>query len=477
MNKKEFSEIWNKAAAKKYAAYLLHVHGKDYALYPHIKVIVDYIQTIIDWWEDYEKGIIKPRPKNLIINTPPQVGKSMCLAETMPSFVLGRFPNYKVITTAYGGDLPAKFGTKNLQKFEKYAQELWGLQVDPRTSAKTAWQVKDREGRFVSAGIMGGITGESANLLIIDDPYKNRTSADSKVIRKRVIEEWNDTLKTRVNPKNGFIIIVHTRWREDDLTGMLLATEPESWNVIRIPAECDSKDDPLGRAIGDPICPEMGRTKEWAAKIKKKESSRTWNSLFQQNPFPEDGEILKREWWQYYKVLPAKFDTVVLSVDCTFKDTDTSDFVVMQVWGKLSGQFYLIDQVRGKMDFPTTQKTLQALCNLYPHATYKYIEDKANGSAIIQTLRKDIPGIIPINPRGSKEARVQAISAYIESGNVFIPDPMGPDCPYYIKDFIDECTIFPFGKHDDQVDAMSQAISKLSMLNENKKREGRKLSF
>ncbi len=165
--------------------------------------------------------------------------------------------------------------------------------------------------------------------------------------------------------------------------------------------------------------------------------------------------MLKRSWWRYYQVVPERFDELILSWDMTFKDTKASAFVVGQVWGRRGADLFLLAQVRDRMAFPATKAAVRRLAAQWPQARAKLVEDKANGPAIIDELRSEIPGLIAITPEGSKPARVAAISARIEAGNVYLPDPgIAP----WIEGFVNECAAFPNGTNDDQVDAMSQAL-------------------
>src|SRR6266404_5616260 len=150
-------------------------------------------------------------------------------------------------------------------------------------------------------------------------------------------------------------------------------------------------------------------------------------------------------------------DEVLISVDAAFKAAADSDYVVMQVWGKRGADFFLLDQVRDRMDFPTTCRALETLSAKWPMATAKLIEDKANGPALIAQLKSKIPGLIAVEPRGSKEARAAAVSPAIESGNVHLPSP---EHAPWVHDFIEECAAFPKGANDDQVDAMTQALDR-----------------
>jgi predicted phage terminase large subunit-like protein len=154
-------------------------------------------------------------------------------------------------------------------------------------------------------------------------------------------------------------------------------------------------------------------------------------------------------------VLPDSFMDTLQSWDCAFKDLKSSDYVVGQVWARKSADKFLLDQVRGQMDCPTTIDAIRKLSAKWPRARTKLIEDKANGSAVIQVLRHELAGMIAVQPAGGKVARASAVCPQIESGNIYLPHPaMAP----WIEAFIEECAAFPHARHDDQVDAMSQAL-------------------
>ena len=141
-----------------------------------------------------------------------------------------------------------------------------------------------------------------------------------------------------------------------------------------------------------------------------------------------------------------------------FKDLATSDYVAGQVWGALKADRYLLDQVRKRLDMPGTKAAVKELSQRWPKAGAKLVEDRANGPAVIQELRHDVPGLIAVNPEGGKMARAQAVSPQVESGNVYLPHPaLAP----WVEDLIEETASFPHGRYDDQVDAMTQALNRL----------------
>ena len=309
----------------------------------------------------------------------------------------------------------------------------------------------------MAAGVGGPITGRGAHVAIIDDPVKNSEDASSKTMRDKTYDWYRSTLRTRLAP-GGAIVLVMTRWHEDDLAGRLLAENDEQWEVISLAALAEAGD-PLGRECGVPLWPNRFPQHE-LKQIQLDLGSQLWNALYQQRPAPMEGDMLKRYWWKYYDAPPAAFDEVVQSWDMTFKDAATSDFVVGQVWGRVGADKYLLDQVRDRLDFPATVQAVRRLTTKWPQASAVLIEDTANGPAVIATLRREIAGIIPVNPMGGKEARAAAVSPQIEAGNVYLPSPIRVG---WVQDFVEECAAFPNGANDDQVDAMTQALARLSM--------------
>jgi len=187
-------------------------------------------------------------------------------------------------------------------------------------------------------------------------------------------------------------------------------------------------------------------------------SSYQWNALYQQRPSPIHGCIFKRDDWRFYRQAPDNFDEMIQSWDCAFKDKSTSDFVVEQVWGVKGADKYLLDQVRDHLSFAATVNAIRSLTMKWPKAHTKLVEDKANGTAVIETLQHEIPGIVAVEPEGGKEARAHAVSCEIEAHNVYLPGAMP-----WVHDFIEECAAFPVGAHDDQVDAMTQALTRIRL--------------
>lgn len=432
-------------AKEVYSEYCVYVHQGRWILGKHLKLVCDNIEKLIN--REIKQSI-------LIISMPPQHGKSQCVTETLPSWYLGKYPRNRVLEVSYGDDLAQRFGRRNKEKILEYGNKLFDIELSK--TSDTDFEIKGHKGSMISKGIMAGLTGNPGDLIIIDDPIKNRQEADSETYRNRIWEEFLNSIYTRLSA-NGVIILIMTRWHEDDLAGRLLQTMGDKCLEINIPLEAEDNDI-LGRTKGDSLFPEIGKDNAWLKEFKQayttKEGSRSWSALMQGKPTAQEGNMIKRKWWRYYDKLPTMVN-VIMSVDASFKDSDTSDFVAIQVWGKREANMYLIDSLTERMDFPTTVQAITSLKTKHPYVSRIYVEDKANGSAIISTLSKKIPGIIPVNPDGGKIARVNAVSGAIEAGNVYLPN-----AKQFTFDFVDQCSKFPNGENDDMVDSMSQALNR-----------------
>lgn len=333
----------------------------------------------------------------------------------------------------------------------------------------------------MTAGVRGPITGKGANLVVVDDPVKNFEEAYSPTIRQRTWEWWTSTLRTRLEP-GAAIVVVMTRWHEDDLVGRLIANDKSSrWVEIRMPAICETADDAIGRHEGDPLWSERYDS-DALEEIKEDVGPLVWAGLFQQRPSPLEGGIFKRTWLKFWheateplpytftlpngtvhvseqRPLPKRFEEYLTSWDLPFKGKVTSDMVAGQVWSRKGADCYLRDQMHGRMDFPEQLKAFRLMAERWPDARRKLVEDAANGAALISTLRTEIPGVVPVPAKGSKETRAMAVSSTFESGNAYLPHPV---IYPWVNGYIEELVTFPGARYDDQVDATSQALTRLS---------------
>lgn len=417
---------------------------------------------------DYLDKLACKEIRRLMVFMPPRHGKSELVSRKFPAYLLGRNPDTSIISCSYSADLASRMNrdVQRLIDSEKYSllfpeSHLFGKNI--RSTAKGSFlrnsdifEIVNHRGTYRSSGVGGGITGMGGEYIIIDDPVKNREDADSATMREKVYDWYTSTLYTRLE-KDGCILLTLTRWHEDDLAGKLLKAAQEGadqWTILELPAVCEYPPKPYDvRQEGEALW-KWKYDEEALEKMKVTVGSRDWAALYQQHPTPGEGGTFKREWWNYYKVLPDGLYDFVQSWDCTFKDAQSSDYVVGQVWARKGSSRYLLDQVRGRMSFTETLRAIRSLSAKWPQAIRKLVEDKANGTAVIDVLRKEIPGLIPVEPEGGKIVRANAVTAVAEAGNIYLPDP---SIALWVHDFVEEHAVFPNGANDDQVDAQTQA--------------------
>lgn len=408
----------------------------------------------------------------LMLNMPPRHGKSELATRRFPAYVFGRRPDFSIISASYGAELASRMNrdVQRIMDSENYAAIFPGTKLSGKTNRENVngnylrnadmFEIVSHGGSYRGSGVGGGITGMGGDILIIDDPIKDRAEADSPAIRAKIWDWYTSTLYTRLAPGGG-ILLIQTRWHMDDLAGRLLEAErtdgADAWRCLNFPAI--ATEDEEARKRGEALHPERYTLQQlWA--IRAALGSRDWEALYQQRPMPDSGTIFKRDWLRYWqpKDLPKKFDKLLISWDMSFKDSDDADFVVGQVWGRQGADCYLLDQLRARMGFTATLAAFASLAEKWPAAHEKLVEDKANGPAVIDSLKRRLMGIIPIEPEGGKAARAHAVSPLFEAGNVYLPETsLFP----WVKEFVAELLQFPASAHDDQVDAMTQALRRL----------------
>jgi predicted phage terminase large subunit-like protein len=415
------------------------------------------------------------RCNRLMISLAPQEGKSERTSRRFPTWMLHRNPSLRIAIVSYSHSMARRWGREIRNDIVAHAHRL-NIDVDPE-AAVDDWKLNGHRGGVYCTGIGGPLTGRAVDLLIIDDPYKDSKQCDSFAWRERVEEWWTKVAIPRLGNQVAAVII-QTRWRDDDLTGWLQERDKadgvKRWRVINIPAQADhdpakGQTDPLGREPGEYLLSARGRTvADWDER-KREAGSRSWLALFQGRPSPAGGNIFNEEWWQFYEGpqwsvradgahIPIGFDQVLISVDCSFKDTDSADYVCLQVWGRRGAQAYLLDQVHDRMSFTATLTRFRALCGKWPTVILKLVEDKANGTAVINMLHREIGGIVPVEPEGGKVERAAAVSPFVEAGNVFLPNPKHAP---WVGALIEEAKAFPKAPNDDRVDTFSQALNRL----------------
>lgn len=436
---------------------------------PALQLIDEHLVTLFD----AEDG-------RLLLSMPPQEGKSQRVSRWFPLWALTQNPELRIAIVSYEHGVARRWGRAIRDEIVMHPE--LGLRVRDDLAAQHEWQLDGHEGGVYTAGIGAALTGRPVDLLIIDDPIKDREQADSEVFRERAYSWWTDVGSTRLSP-GASVVQVATRWHEKDLAGQLVAAEDgKLWRTLNIPAQADHKPDdgrtdPLGREPGEFMESARRRTtRQWEA-IKVRSGSRTWASLFQGHPSPAEGDLFKRDAWPRYEqplwvvrddgarlVPEAGRDPdveLVQSWDFTFSDTKKSDWVVGQVWLRRGVDAYLLDQVRERAAFARSCQMMLDLTARWPQAIAKLVENKANGPAILNALRAKVGGLIPVEPEGSKYARAEAVTPFVEAKNVWLPQA---ELAPWVADFVEEAAGFPNAAHDDQVDGLTQAVHRLLLV-------------
>lgn len=432
-----------------------YVHGK------HIELMCAHLEAV-------SRGQIR----RLIINVPPGCSKSLITSVFWPVWDWLTKPERKWMFATFDADLARRDALRCRELVtSQWFQERWGDRVqiydgEERQRTMGVYYTTAQGMRF-STSVEGRATGWHAHIQVVDDPTKPQDvragGAMAREALQRTWDWWTGTMSSRkADPTDFSRVVIMQRLQEEDLAGR--CEREGGWTVLRLPmrfepeARCVT---PIGAdwrtEPGELLAPN--RFDEAAVSETEREmGSQVASAQLQQRPAPAKGLIFERGWLakEYLRAAMPAHATWVQSWDCSFKDLDTSDYVVGQVWCQAGGRYYLVDQVRARMSFAATCQAIRDLSTKWPKALTKLIEDKANGTAVIETLAKDMAGIIPVNPQGGKVARANAVSPLFEAGNVFVPVAAEAN---WIADWREEMASFPMARNDDAVDATTQALN------------------
>jgi predicted phage terminase large subunit-like protein len=420
------------------------------ALWPQFE-LAHHHELIVSRLEAVERGEIS----RLMIFLPPRHGKSLLASTLFPAWYLGRNCERHIIFATYGQELSDDFGRKvrNLIADPVHRAIFPGCSLSEDSSAAHRFNTV-RGGAYFAVGRGGPITGRGAHLLIIDDALKDHAEANSETVRRALYDWYSSVAYTRLAP-NGAIVLIQTRWHQDDLAGRLLANSfGDDWEVLNLPAIAEH--DESFRREGEALWPDRFGLVE-LGKIRNAVGERAWASLYQQRPAAAEGVIFKRNYWQSYRPpLSVALSRIVQSWDTAFKRGTENDFSVCTTWGAGENGYYLLHVWRGRVEFPELKRVLASLAEQWkPNAIL--VEDRASGQSLIQELKQftALP-ILPVKVDSDKQTRAQAVTPLMEAGKIFLPE----SAPW-VNDFIEEMACFPHGMHDDVVDATTQALNYL----------------
>jgi predicted phage terminase large subunit-like protein len=446
-----------------------HVLEPDRPFVPnwHIDAVCEHLEAV-------GRGQLR----KLVINIPPGHMKSLLVSVFWPAWMWLHKPSWQSVFSSYAEDLVIRDSARTRAVLEsEWFQEMFAPEWEFRHDENRLDVFKNSAmGHRQCVTVGGRATGFRGDVVVCDDPI-NAVDVYSKAAREKVIRWWSKTMSSRLNDKRtGGRVLIMQRLHEDDLAGHLIAAG--GWETLVLPSEFDSKRrarttigfvDPREKD-GELLFPVMF-PREVLEEAKIDLGSDGYAGQHSQLPSPAEGAMLKRAWFQRRwrrrgepdvegletRMLPDKFDRVIMVLDASFKKTDAADRVALGVVGKLGPDRYLLDLTWGQMSFTETLRAFVDMAAAWPSAREKIVEDKANGTAVIDVLRKKLSGIIAVQPIGGKDTRIAAVSPEIEAGNVWLP-AFAP----WVSSFIEECIAFPKATHDDAPDMLAHALLRLS---------------
>lgn len=407
--------------------------------WPAYQISGHHVQ-IAEALQSVERGDIT----RLIITMPPRHGKSMLVSEYFPAWYLGRNPDHYVIAASYAQELAEDFGrkTRNLMGAPEFSAVFpgEGLAQDSQSAKRLA---TNKGGAYYAVGVGGPVTGRGAHLLLIDDPIKNREDADSEIQRRKIRDWYTSTAYTRLMP-GGRIIVIQTRWHEDDLAGWLLSEHKrEGWSVLQLPAITD------GKALWPEQYPIEALTR-----IRDTIGARDWSALYMQEPAPDTGDYFRREWLRYYDD-PAPRGLSIYGASDYAVTHGGGDYTVHCVFGVDDGDnIYLLDWYRNQSDSSAWVEELIAMANRWQ--PIEWAEEagpiqKSLDPFIVKRCQETNTYLVrtPYPSAHDKKTRAQSIRGRIAQGRVFFPKTE------WVQQLTNEMMAFPVGKHDDGVDVLS----------------------
>ena len=417
---------------------------------------------------DFANGKIK----KLMVFMPPQHGKSELVSRRLPPYLLGRNPKLKVIGASFSSDLSSTFN-RDVQRiidtpeYHKIFPKTTLNGSNVRSNARGNWlrnadifEIVDYGGFYKSVGVGGSLTGTPADIAIIDDVIKDAMEANSQTVRDNIFDWYVNVLRTRLH-NNSQEIMTLTRWHEDDLPGRLLVKEPNKWEIVIFPAIKENNDDPNDpRQIGEPLWGDRHSLEKLLET--KSLSARTFTSLYQQKPSPDEGDVFKVQWFKRFKSVDLPAYVVKHFQSDTAYGKEKSDNSSTLCYSLYNNNLYIWDRHSVNLPFPEFIKSYKDFVyrNGVTPSSKCYIEPKASGISSIQQLRTEkLPNGTSLNiisdrsPKEDKTTRAKAVSPIVESGRVYLLEGAS-----WIESFLTEIRMFPNGSKDDDVDTLTAVL-------------------
>jgi predicted phage terminase large subunit-like protein len=414
--------------------------------------------------ERFSEAVANKESPRLMLFLPPRHGKSELASKTFPAWHLGQYPRHEVIASSYAADLAMDFSRKvrGILADPDYQKVFTETKLDKKSQSAERWNTSVGGG-YVAAGVGGAITGRGAHIGIIDDPIKNREDAESAGNRQKIKDWYTSTFYTRLSPGGGILVIL-TRWHDDDLAGWLLDQQAEGgdqWEVVKYPAI--STADEFYRKKGEPLHAERYPL-DSLERIKRAVGERDWSALYQQNPVPDEGAYFQKDWFRYYEKEPPRDKMKIYQAwDFAIGQAEHNDYTVGVTIGVAQDdKVYLLDVCRGKWDaLEIVEKMIDTYVAFKPQivGVERGQIEMALGPMLNKRMRerKVIFGTELLKTgRRDKQARARPLQARMQQGMVLLPKHA--DMTIELKN---EMLRFPAGTHDDQVDAFAWCFQML----------------
>ena len=450
-----------------FAQNLSATYTEPWEPYPHLEYINKKITDLIE---------NRTPKKRLLITTPPRHGKSLLCSVYTPAWFLNKYPTKRVILASYGDDFAAEWGRQVRDLIDQNESKL-NITVSRDSSAANRWKIDGHTGGMVTAGVGGQLTGRGAHLFIIDDPIKDAEEANSAVIRDQKWRWWTTVAQTRLEP-GGVVVLILTRWHEDDLAGRILQHEPQLWEHVNLPAIAE-EGDLLGRTPGAALCPERYDENALGA-IRTSIGSSAFSSLYQQRPTPEGGGVFKERDFRTWTPSLTQEKTYILrdddgsilvpseecwrfaTCDLAITKNTTSDYTVIGIWDVAPWltptRMMLVQIIRERIDGSEHVPLIKSVWNVYrPH--YIGIESASFGSMTIQAVRREGIIVRELKARSranDKEFRAKDAALLMEQHRVYFPSKAD-----WLAAYRHELLAFPAGTHDDMVDVTAYACREI----------------